>query len=121
MLYLVFPSPIYGASFKHLLSDSQWIEEWDEFPSPIYGASFKRRFTSSSRSRILKFPSPIYGASFKQVKVLWVSRHFLNKFLSVIYGASFKLSTYGQLLIIGRKRFRPLYTGLVSNFTYAKK
>ena len=37
---LMFPSPIYGASFKLIMETLN--ESWNRtFPSPIYGASFK--------------------------------------------------------------------------------
>ena len=62
----------------------------------------------------MEFPSPIYGASFK----LSFFSFFLtyNNFLfpSPIYGASFKLNNLAYAVALSW-RFRPLYTGLVSN------
>ena len=86
----MFPSPIYGASFK-LFKDCPLDIIWNMFPSPIYGASFKlSNSCSDTMNNLFQFPSPIYGASFKLSKIL-------------------------NLLLNGVERFRPLYTGLVSN------
>ena len=61
----MFPSPIYGASFKQDVDDNTNMEFIMEFPSPIYGASFKLYSKKFFRRLLERFPSPIYGASFK--------------------------------------------------------
>ena len=64
------------------------------FPSPIYGASFKLENGYVYNEGILVFPSPIYGASFKQFKNQVFEEEQKEEFPSPIYGASFKLKKY---------------------------
>ena len=77
----MFPSPIYGASFK--LGNVRFKAVGVKFPSPIYGASFKLRVNIKNIRYVCKFPSPIYGASFKhQYRSISL---ILDKLVSVPY------------------------------------
>ena len=98
----------------------------DEKNTKTFKGSFRPLYTglvsNSSqrmlgRSRRVSFPSPIYGASFKRGKRRREILARVFKFPSPIYGASFKLiGLFCSLLVNGC--FRPLYTGLVSNYGY---
>ena len=85
------------------------------FPSPIYGASFKQKWDIKIRLFPDSFPSPIYGASFKLHRTVLRLSYIDDEFPSPIYGASFKRVLMHMSVEHEEESFRPLYTGLVSN------
>ena len=110
----MFPSPIYGASFK-LYGSIDYNSFLIACFRPLYtGLVSNLMFWKDGKEYEEMFPSPIYGASFKLVGTVKAVINRDLKFPSPIYGASFKriICSVGQKEVYS---FRPLYTGLVSN------